>query len=150
MRPLAGSGSRSYHRAAEFRPIDEKTPMPELSARPDPPRVRSSMTFYWPLVLAPVWWLMLDVAAYRWVGSEYWVVADAVTVGIMTLLVLMDSSALAKAGVRVSAWWGILLFPLYLVVRTKRAQSTWALPITWLFLSIAYQAAYEPILAAIS
>ena len=69
---------------------------------------------------------------------------------LMAILVLLDSSALAKRGIHVSAWWGLLLLPLYLVLRTRRARSTWALPVARVALVMAYAIAYAPALAVSS
>lgn len=123
--------------------------MSELSVQPDAARAGST-TYYRLLAVAPAWWLLLDVVAYRWVGNDYWVVSAWATIAITTILVLMDSSALAKAGIRVSPWWGLLVFPLYLLVRTRRAHSKWALPVTWLLLCVAYAMAAQPVFAALS
>jgi hypothetical protein len=123
--------------------------MPELSIQPSAAKAESTM-YYWLLVVAPAWWLVLDVVAYRWAGIDYWVVSAWMSIALTTFLVLMDSSALSKVGIRVSPWWGILLFPLYLLVRARRARSTWALPGIWLLLCVAYLLAAEPVLTAVS
>lgn len=108
----------------------------------------SSDKYFLLLAIAPVWWLIADILFYRLGGDEALPAANVATVFVMVVLVLLDSRALAKLGVRVSPWWGVLLIPPYLVVRTRRAQSTWALPITWLILVVVYLIAYAPILTA--
>jgi hypothetical protein len=49
-----------------------------------------------------------------------------------------DSAALRRAGVQVSAWWGILLLPVYVILRTRRASSSPIVPAVFFALAVAY------------
>jgi FtsH-binding integral membrane protein len=49
-----------------------------------------------------------------------------------------DSAALRRADVRVSAWWGILLLPVYVVLRTRRAGRSPLVAAVFFALAVAY------------
>jgi MFS-type transporter involved in bile tolerance (Atg22 family) len=53
-------------------------------------------------------------------------------------VVVADSAALRTAGVRVSAWWGILLLPVYVILRSRRAGSSPIVPAVFVALAVAY------------
>jgi len=62
------------------------------------------------------------------------------------VVVVADSGTLRKAGVRVSAWRGILLLPVYVVLRTKRARSSPMVPVLFFALFATYVISVAPIL----
>src|SRR3954454_9944664 len=49
-----------------------------------------------------------------------------------------DSAALRRAGVRVSAWWGVLLLPVYVILRARRAGKSPIVPAVFFALAAAY------------
>jgi hypothetical protein len=102
----------------------------------------------WFLALLPVTWVAFDVVALELFGtSDSGVGFGASDAAIGSLLfamltnwavVLADSAALRKVGVQVSAWWGIVLLPVYVVLRTKRAGTSPIVPAVFFALAVAY------------
>jgi hypothetical protein len=125
------------------------TPPPYADGASSPP-AKPGMGYAWALACTPVLWLLLDVAVFQIDGSVDSPLSTLAGLAVMTTLVILDSKALAKADVHVSAWWGILFLPVYLVLRSKRAGSSWAVPLLWLVLAIGYGIAVSPVLNAVS
>jgi hypothetical protein len=92
-----------------------------------PPRPRVDPTYAWTIALLPLVWIPLaylaPAAASSWGVFGVW----AATAGLAGL----DSRRLREQGVMVSAWSVLLLIPVYLILRTKRAGSTPAIPVVW-------------------
>jgi hypothetical protein len=99
---------------------------------------RPSMTYAWLLAVTPVMFLLTDLTFLRLFAGDSVLSSSAVSMGLLVGLVLADSSKLQRAGVRVSPWWGVLLLPVYLILRTKRAGSTVAVPVVWFALMVGY------------
>jgi hypothetical protein len=96
------------------------------------------MTFAWLLAATPVMFLLSDLVFMRLIEGAYVLVSSVVSLVVIVGLVIADSTALQRAGVKVSTWWGILLLPVYLILRTKRARSTVAVPVVWVALMVGY------------
>ena len=91
------------------------------------------------LALLPVTWVAFDVLAL-----ELFAASDS-AMGSLLLAMLTnwavvgaDSAALRRAGVQISAWWGILLLPVYVILRTRRARSSQIVPAVFFALAVAY------------
>jgi hypothetical protein len=89
-------------------------------------RVPATASF---LVLLPVTWVAFDVLALELFGASDSAMGFGASDSSMASLLFAtltnwvvvgaDSAALRRAGVQVSAWWGILLLPLYVILRTR-------------------------------
>lgn len=93
-------------------------------ARPD----KDDTSLAWVLALIPALWLPVDYFVPA-VANE----RPAILIGIAvsTLLIYLDKRRLRERGVE-SAWLiSYLLIPLYLIIRTRRAGSSMAIPIVW-------------------
>ncbi|QNE19418.1 hypothetical protein F1D05_17700 [Kribbella qitaiheensis] len=84
-------------------------------------------------------WVVFDVLALELFGAGE-SLEGALLFAALTnwVVVVADSTALRTAGVRVSPWWGILLLPVYMVLRTRRARSSPVVPAVFLALAVAY------------
>lgn len=93
----------------------------------------------WILALLPVTWGAFDMLAVEVFGASD-SLQGALLFAALTnwAVVLADSAALRAVGVRVSAWWGLLLLPVYVVLRTKRARSSPLVPVVFFALAVAY------------
>lgn len=91
------------------------------------------------LALLPVTWVAFDVLALKLFGARD-SLEGSLLFAMLTnwAVVVADSEALRRAGVRVSAWWGILLLPVYVVLRTRRASSSPIVPAVFFALAVAY------------
>jgi hypothetical protein len=127
-------------------PSQPPTPPPPSGGVTAAPPAKPGMPFAWALACTPIIWLLLDVVILQFGGSFDSPLSTLAALAVNTVLVVLDSRALSKAGVRLSPWWGILLLPVYLVLRTKRAHSTIAVPLLWLALVVGYGAATYPVL----
>jgi hypothetical protein len=112
----------------------EDAPVP-----PEIPAEEAGTGYAWALALTPVAWLLVDVAMLL-LGIDGVAVtaSNAAFLGLNLALAKGDSAALEASGVRVSAWWGFFLVPVYLILRTVRARSTAAVPILWFVLVAVY------------
>ncbi|MFI5711171.1 hypothetical protein [Kribbella sp. NPDC051620] len=93
----------------------------------------------WCLALLPVTWVAFDALAFEMFGASD---AERAALLFATLtnwvVVGVDSAALRRAGVRVSAWWGILLLPIYVILRARRADRSPIVPAAFFALAVAY------------
>lgn len=92
------------------------------------PAARVDPTYAWTLAALPL----------VWVPVAYWAPAVGASPGAWTgalvvsaLLATLDQQRLAGAGRRVSVAWALLLVPVYLILRTRAARSTPAIPVVW-------------------
>jgi hypothetical protein len=102
------------------------------------PMLRASATA-WSLAVLPVTWVAYDVLAFELFGASD-AATGALLFAILTNWVVVgaDSAALRRVGVRVSAWWGILLLPVYVILRTRRAGKSPIVPAVFFALAVAY------------
>ena len=101
----------------------------------------------WFLALLPVSWLAFDVLALELFDAKDSSRGSLLAATLMNwVVVVADSETLRKAGVRVSAWWGILLLPVYVVLRTKRSRSSPMVPVLFFALFATYVISVAPIL----
>lgn len=91
---------------------------------------RDEPAFAWTIAVMPALWLPFDYFMPEFSTSGYAFFLAVVLVGI---LASWDAKRLASRGVDVSAVWGFLLVPVYLIQRTLRAGSTPFIPIAWFF-----------------
>jgi MFS-type transporter involved in bile tolerance (Atg22 family) len=104
----------------------------------------------------PVAWVACDVLAFELFGDSDSVAgygASDAAMGALLFAVLAnwvvvgaDSAALRRSGVRVSAWWGVLILPLYVILRTRRARRSPIVPAVFFALAAAYLLSGELIL----
>jgi hypothetical protein len=105
----------------------EKAPVAHAStARPS--RVKDETAYVWAVALLPIALIVLyltvpEVFSTNYIWFGYWAVA--------AVLCWLDAKQLRARGVWVEAIGGILLLPLYLISRTRRAGSTPGIPIVW-------------------
>ena len=93
----------------------------------------------WFLALLPVTWVAFDVLALELFGARDSAMGSLLFATLTNwTVVVADSAALRTAGVRVSAWWGILLLPVYVILRTRRAGSSPIVPAVFFALAVAY------------
>ena len=114
---------------------------------PARPTLRALATA-WFLALLPVTWVACDVLAFELFGEGDSVTrygASDAAMGALLFATLTnwvvvgaDSAALRRSGVRVSAWWGVLLVPLYVILRTRRARRSPIVPAVFFALAVAY------------
>jgi hypothetical protein len=91
------------------------------------------------LALLPVTWVTFDVLALELFGASGSAMGSLLFATLTDWAVVgADSAALRRAGVQVSAWWGILLLPVYVILRTRRASSSPILPAVFFALAVAY------------
>lgn len=108
-----------------------------------------SSTYAWLLAATPIILLAVNAVLALLIPGDTPGVGSSVALGLVIGLVFADSQVLERAGVRVSKWWGVLLLPVYLILRTKRARSTAAIPLTWFGLvlgSLVVSLALPPVL----
>jgi hypothetical protein len=86
------------------------------------------MRFVWLIALLPVLWLPFDYFMPDFSLSTPAAFASFVLTGA---LAQADAAKLLERGVRVRALWGWLFPPVYLILRTKRARSTVAIPLVY-------------------
>ncbi|GAB3935687.1 hypothetical protein ACFVWG_13715 [Kribbella sp. NPDC058245] len=99
------------------------------------------------LALLPVTWVAFDVLALELFGASDSAMGSLLFATLLSWAVVgADSAALRRAGVQVSAWWGILLLPVYLILRTRRARSSLAVPAVFFALAVAYLVSADLIL----
>jgi hypothetical protein len=118
----------------------EAAPARSVSPKPDSGHAsrtaKVSMVYAWALAFAPLIWSLLDALEPRIPDSAGnlsdlpAVVAVALNVGLAWL----DRARLSRAGIHVPDWL-VVLVPLYVVARTKRAETTAAVPVVW-FISL--------------
>lgn len=111
------------------------------------PMLRAPATA-WCLALLPVMWVAYDVLAFELFGASDSATGYGASDAAMGALVFAtltnwvvvgaDSAALRRAGVRVSAWWGVLLLPVYVILRTRRAGRSPIVPAVFFALAVAY------------
>jgi hypothetical protein len=111
------------------------------------PTLRAPATA-WFLALLPVTWAACDVLAFelfRETDSGTGYGASDAAMGALLFATLTnwvvvgaDSEALRRSGVRVSAWWGILVLPVYVILRTRRAGRSPIVPAVFFALAVAY------------
>jgi hypothetical protein len=111
------------------------------------------------LALLPVTWVAFDVLALELFGASDSAMGFGASDSVMGSLlfatltnwavVLADSAALRRAGVQVSAWWGILLLPIYVILRTRRASSSPVVPAVFFALAVTYLVSGDLILDAL-
>lgn len=105
---------------------------------PPPPALRAGTrldnTFAWFLALTPLVSVLLEAAAYTAPGVDIGY-AGALLVGFIVIIicVLSDTARIREAG---GDWsgspaLGILLLPIYLIVRTIKSRNTPLIPATW-------------------
>ena len=91
------------------------------------------------LALLPVTWVAFDVLALELFGASDSAMGSLLFATLTNwAVVLADSAALRRAGVQVSAWWGILLLPIYVILRTRRASSSPVVPAVFFALAVTY------------
>jgi hypothetical protein len=90
------------------------------------PTPKADPTFAWTLAFAPLLFVLVPLVFRTISDSNSLFIAVAVNVG----LCVADRASLKKAGLYVDSGW-VLLVPGYLIVRTKRAESTPAIPVVW-------------------
>ena len=91
------------------------------------------------LALLPVWWLGVHELIAATVRSQDRVGVEALSTLVLNFAVVVyDSSQLRKAGVRLSAWWGLLIVPLYVLLRAVRARGTIWVPALFFVLTVVY------------
>jgi hypothetical protein len=111
---------------------------------------RAETKWAWLLAVTPAIFLLMNaVAALLGGAAGAQAPLSGAAIGLVVGLVLQDSKALAKAGVRVSKWWGVLLLPVYLVLRTVRARSSIGIPLVWFALMVGYVAGSGALLYAV-
>jgi hypothetical protein len=91
------------------------------------------------LALLPVTWVAFDVLALELFGASDSAMGSLLFAMLTNWAVVgADSAALRRAGVQVSAWWGVLLLPVYVILRTRRASSSPIVPAVFFALAVAY------------
>ena len=121
-------------------PVSSRT----APARPTS-RVAATALF---LALLPVTWVAFDVLALELFGASDSAMGSLLFATLTNWAAVgADSAALRRAGVAVSAWWGILLPPVYVILRTRRASSSPIVPAVFFALAVAYLASGDLILA---
>jgi hypothetical protein len=111
-----------------------------LSSRAAPARPRSRVpaTALF-LALLPVTWVAFDVLALELFGVGDFAMGSLLFAMLTNWAVVgADSAALRRAGVQVSAWWGVLLLPVSVILRTRRASSSPLVPAVFFALAVAY------------
>ena len=99
------------------------------------------------LALLPVTWVAFDVLALELFGASDSAMGSLLLAMLTNWAVVgADSAALRRAGVQVSAWWGILLLPVYVILRTRRARSSQIVPAVFFALAVAYMVSGDLIL----
>jgi hypothetical protein len=99
-------------------------------------RVPATASF---LALLPVTWVASDVLALELFGTSDSAMGSLLFATFTNWAVVgADSAALRRAGVQVSAWWGILLLPVYVILRTRRSSSSPIVPAVFFALAVAY------------
>ena len=96
------------------------THTPDAPARVDP-------TYAWALAATPLVAALLPLA-FPTISDT---AALWVAVAINSVLVVADLNRLKAVGIEINALLALLVVPLYLVLRTKRANSTPAIPVVW-------------------
>ena len=105
---------------------------------PARPTSRASATALM-LALLPVTWVAFDVLALELFGASDSAMGSLLLALLTNWAVVgADSAALRRVGVQVSAWWGILLLPVYVILRTRRASSSPIVPAVFIALVVAY------------
>jgi hypothetical protein len=84
--------------------------------------------FVWLIALLPVLWLPFDYFLPDFSLSTPALFGTFLLIGA---LASADAAKLSERGVRVPALWGWLFPPVYLILRTKRARSTVAIPLVY-------------------
>jgi hypothetical protein len=122
-------------------------PRRQFTYGPVRPILRAPATT-WCLALLPVTWFAYDVLAFELFGASESAAGYGASDAAMGELVFAtftswvvvgaDSAALRRAGVRVSAWWGVLLLPVYVILRTRRAGKSPMVPPVFFALAAAY------------
>jgi uncharacterized membrane protein len=91
------------------------------------------------LALLPVTWVAFDVLALELFGASDSAMGSLLFAMLTNWAVVgADSAALRRADVQVSAWWGVLLLPVYVILRTRRASSSPIVPAVFFALAVAY------------
>ena len=102
------------------------------------------------LALLPVTWVAFDVLALELFGASDFAMGSLLFATLTNwAVVLADSAVLRRAGVQVSAWWGILLLPIYVILRTRRASSSPVVPAVFFALAATYLVSGDLILDAL-
>lgn len=119
------------------------------AAAPGPRASRALATAFF-LALLPVTWVAFDVLALELFGASDSAMGSLLFATLTNwAVVLADSAALRRAGVQVSAWWGILLLPIYVILRTRRASSSPVVPVVFFALAVTYLVSGDLILDAL-
>lgn len=103
-------------------------------------------TYAWAIAFTPMLWLLSDLFLLT-LDTSLIDSALPLLVGVIinTTLGALDSRILRRHGIEVGAGWAFLFLPLYLLIRTKRAKSTPALPIVWFVMLALYFVIYDPV-----
>jgi uncharacterized membrane protein YhaH (DUF805 family) len=94
---------------------------------------RDDPSIAWVLALVPLLWLPFDYFSPEFSASG---IALVISISVCAALGAWDARRLRDRGFSISGTWALLLVPVYLIERTKRAQSTPLIPIAW-FLGFA-------------
>lgn len=125
---------------------DPGTPHAEGASRLSAKTEAPEATYAWLIACCPLIWVLIDVTVYE-AGS---LAAQLLGYGLSLLLPLsfaaLDARTLTRSGVPMSVLWGLFLLPGHLIVRTRRASSTWAIPVMWLVLTVLYAVVWMPFL----
>jgi hypothetical protein len=109
----------------------ERTAAPSSNPTPlapaEPP-TKPTTAYAWTVALLPLAFVVLAVAAINYPALSTG--TTLVYLAVASLLCYLDSRVLRRHGLDAGQWW-LFLIPVYLIVRTRRASSTPAIPIVW-------------------